>query len=116
MFHYLMLAGCPLKDDLFIVVGVKKADTTPIKDESKVEDAIIKLLRNEFGLEVILGGPKQVNLGASFDSCANEQGVVGSGKLLTELQFSARRPAVLRRLKVTRKSLLYWLQRRASGN
>lgn len=116
MFHCLMLAGCPLKDDLFIIVGVKKTDTRPVKDQSKVEDAIIKLLRNEFGLEVILGGPRQVNLDASFNSCANEQGVVGSEKPLTELQFSARRPAVLRRLKVTRKSLLYWLQRRVSGN
>jgi len=108
--------GCPLKDDLFIIVGVKNAATRPVKDESIVEDAIVKLLRNEFGLEVIFGGPKQVNLDASFNSCANEQGVVGSEKLLTELQFSARRPTVLRRLKVTRKSLLYWLQRRGSGN
>ncbi|KAL6998261.1 hypothetical protein U1Q18_008387 [Sarracenia purpurea var. burkii] len=111
--------GSWVKDDLFIILGVKKAagTTTTSKDKFELEDAITKLLRDELGLEAILVKSRKLNLGASFYSYANVEETVGLGSKRSpaELESCYRRPAVLRRLRVTRKSLHYWLQKRASS-
>ncbi|XP_028091864.1 pentatricopeptide repeat-containing protein At5g02830, chloroplastic isoform X1 [Camellia sinensis] len=107
--------GCPLKDDLFIILQVKKTSTNSAKAKSEVEDAITKLLQDELGLEVTLAGSEKVNPSTSLVSYANEEEILGSNRFPTKLKPSARRPAILHRLKVTRKSLRYWLQRRKIG-
>ena len=109
-----MLAGCPPKDDLFIILGVKIIGTTTAEDKFELEDAIIKLLHDELGLEVILSGTKKVNSVTSFDSYANAEKILVSDRFPMELESSARRPAVLQRLKIPRKSLQFWLRRRIS--
>ncbi|PSS23685.1 Pentatricopeptide repeat-containing protein [Actinidia chinensis var. chinensis] len=106
--------GCPPKDDLFINLGVKIIGTTTAEDKFELEDAIIKLLRDELGLEVILSGTKKVNSVTSFDSYANAEKILVSNRFPAELESSARRPAVLQRLKIPRKSLQFWLRRRIS--
>lgn len=108
--------GCPPKDDLFIILQVKKTSTNSAKAKSEVEDAITKLLQDELGLEVTLAGSEKVNPSTSLVSYANKEEILGSNRFPTKLKPSARRPAVLHRLKVTRKSLRYWLQRRVSNH
>ncbi|GAU35342.1 hypothetical protein TSUD_337340 [Trifolium subterraneum] len=82
---------------------------------------MMKLLRNELGLEVFpartgfapsdtpeLQTPKLSHL--SIEALPEENA------LTTTTGFHTRRPAVLQRLKVTKKSLHRWLQRKGSVN
>ena len=106
-------AGDPIKDDLFIILGVRKAgDAASSEGRSEVEDAVIKLMQNELGLEVILAGSTKIKLGTSIDKYTKAEEILESNRFQRGLVSSTRRPAVFRRLKVTRKSLRHWLQRR----
>ncbi|XP_042512454.1 pentatricopeptide repeat-containing protein At5g02830, chloroplastic [Macadamia integrifolia] len=106
--------GNPIKDDMNIILGTKgKGPGT--NHVSEVQDAVIKLLQNELGLEVILEGPRipitRNDFGSPFTLDMNNENQVNN-RLPIDFEPMARRPAVLQRLKVTRKSLYHWLQRR----
>ena len=110
-------AGHSINDDILIVIGATKVDENPNKRILEVQDAIIKLLRNELGLEVFsartrlalsdtpkLKHPNFANLKIGA--------LPGEDALPTLTGFQTRRPAILVRLKVTRKSLYSWLHRK----
>ncbi|KAF8402784.1 hypothetical protein HHK36_010875 [Tetracentron sinense] len=107
--------GNPVKDDMVIILGVRIEGPGAAKQESEVQDAVIKLLRDELALSVVLVGPiisvDRNDLGSPLDLDPNRENP-GKNRLYMEFESSARRPAVLRRLKVTRKSLYHWLQKR----
>ncbi|KAL5740936.1 hypothetical protein ACOSQ2_030116 [Xanthoceras sorbifolium] len=112
--------GLPLKDDLLIILGPNKVSANPVRHDSRVKDAITKLLQDDLGLEVLLDRPiialdKSVDLVNPLDSDPNLEEIIASKELHTELKSSTRRPAILQRLKVTKKSLHIWLQRRLSS-
>lgn len=85
-------AGNPVRDDVTIILGVSEVNLNSNDQSSEIKTAIIDLLRMELDLEVLQVGPKLT------------RGI--------EAEASTRRPAFLQRLKVTRKSLHQWLQRR----
>lgn len=98
--------GHPIKDDMLIILGFRNVDLNPLEHECELKDTIIKLLRDELGLEVDTTGP---TLGSTLVSDQNLEEKRG-GKL--EFRTKTRRPAVLHRLKVPKKSLHQWLLRR----
>ncbi|WJX79229.1 hypothetical protein P8452_62368 [Trifolium repens] len=113
--------GHSVNDDILIIIGATKADENPSKDILEVQEAMMKLLRNELGLEVFpartrfapndtpkLQTPKLPNL--------TMEALPGENASTTTMGFHTRRPALLQRLKVTKKSLHRWLQRKGSVN
>ncbi|XP_075638048.1 pentatricopeptide repeat-containing protein At5g02830, chloroplastic isoform X1 [Castanea sativa] len=109
--------GHSVNDDIVITLGVSKVVTDPATHNLEVKSAIIKLLQDELGLEVLLAGPRNAlnkkKISESLlQSDLNFEQLTRRKSLLTELESSTRRPDVVQRLKVTRKSLQYWLQRR----
>lgn len=116
-FDWFIFAGHSVKDDILITFGISKAVTDPATHNFEVKSAIIKLLQDELGLEVLLAGPrnalnKKKNSESLLESDLNFEQLTRRKSLLTELESSTRRPDVVQRLKVTRKSLQHWLQRR----
>ncbi|XP_031257468.1 pentatricopeptide repeat-containing protein At5g02830, chloroplastic isoform X1 [Pistacia vera] len=113
--------GIPVRDDLLIILGPNKVDVNPAESkDSEVKDAITKLLQNDLGLNVSLDGPiitidKNVDMDKPFDSDPNSEEILGRKRLHMKFKSSTRRPAILQRLKVTKKSLHRWLQRRIGG-
>ncbi|PKI47877.1 hypothetical protein CRG98_031661 [Punica granatum] len=87
--------GNSVQDDISIILGVSKPNANR---NPEVKDAVIRLLQDELGLEVLVVGPKLERTPASSP---------------IEMESSTRRPAILQRLKVRKKSLHQWLQRRA---
>ncbi|OWM64581.1 hypothetical protein CDL15_Pgr020548 [Punica granatum] len=87
--------GKSVQDDISIILGVSKPNANR---NPEVKDAVIRLLQDELGLEVLVVGPKLERTPASSP---------------IEMESSTRRPAILQRLKVRKKSLHQWLQRRA---
>lgn len=104
----LIVAGDPIKDDMSILLGVQEVGAGAATHIFNIKDAIIKLLQDELGLEVLLTGPRIP---------IQENVATRSGTLPTQLESPTptRRPAVLLRLKVPKESLLHWLQRRFSA-
>ncbi|KAA8518814.1 hypothetical protein F0562_016412 [Nyssa sinensis] len=112
--------GDSVNDDMLIVLGTQKVGVGTTKHESEVEDAMVKLLRHDLGLEVLPAGPRialnrKIDLGNSFDSYPNLAGILGRRGWTKDMKSSSRRPVVLNRLKVTRKSLDNWLQKRVGA-
>ncbi|KAL2933829.1 hypothetical protein RDABS01_016948 [Bienertia sinuspersici] len=104
-------SGYPIKDDLVVIIGITKVGV-----EYTVKDAITKLLKKELGLEVTAVKPSVTvdrthNDGSGSDLVSNSRGAKIS-ELPNNPNNPARRPAVLQRLMVSKKSLNYWLQRR----
>jgi len=110
--------GHSVKDDIWIIIGATRADENP-KEILVVQEAIVKLLTNELGLEALpattrsapshtpkLQNPKFSNL--------TIEALPGENALPTSMGFHTRRPAVLQRVKVTKKSLHHWLQRKSN--
>ncbi|CAJ1895422.1 unnamed protein product [Sphenostylis stenocarpa] len=108
--------GHSINDDILIVIGATKVDENPAKHILEVQEAIIKLLRNELGLEVF---PARTRLALSNTpklkhpnlANLNTEELPGENALPTT-GFQTRRPAILIRLKVTKKSLYSWLHRK----
>ncbi|XP_021730664.1 pentatricopeptide repeat-containing protein At5g02830, chloroplastic-like isoform X2 [Chenopodium quinoa] len=107
-------SGCSVKDDLTVIIGITKVGL-----RCMVRDAIENLLKKELGLEVIAEDPS-----ATVDRTPDKEGASNLGSnsrgakmsdLPNSLDTSARRPAVLQRLLVPRKSLNHWLQRRSDA-
>ncbi|KAL2660401.1 hypothetical protein AAZV13_03G138900 [Glycine max] len=105
--------GHSVNDDILIIIGATKVDENPSKHILEVQEAIIKLLRNELELEVF---PARTRLAlcdtAKLEypnrSNLNIEALPGENAL----GFQTRRPGVLVRLKVTKKSLYSWLHRK----
>lgn len=105
--------GHSVNDDILIIIGATKVDENPSKHILEVQEAIIKLLRNELELEVF---PARTRLAlcdtAKLEypnrSNLNIEALPGENAL----GFQTRRPGVLVRLKVTKKSLYRWLHRK----
>lgn len=116
-----MGAEDPIKDDMSIVLGIQELSASATTHRFNVKDAIMKLLQDELGLEVLFfKGPKIVTptINKSEENVCTRR----SGPPRTKSESSSpsqsssltptRRPAVLQSLKVPKESLLQWLQRR----
>ncbi|XP_076945065.1 pentatricopeptide repeat-containing protein At5g02830, chloroplastic-like [Bidens hawaiensis] len=103
-----------MRDDVFIILGVQEVGTAVDENEYDVKDAIIKLLKDNLGLEVLSLGPKiptniRINVENPFSSQPDLHETLEEAKLS---KSPNRRPTVLHRLKVTRRSLNRWLQKK----
>ncbi|XVF07975.1 hypothetical protein REPUB_Repub06bG0185400 [Reevesia pubescens] len=115
MIKEIYIQGHSVKDDMSIILGVSERHEDAAKVKSEVKDAVTKLLQNELGLEVLLLEPqvRRVELQTPIDADPVLSKTVEKNSLSLKTLSSARRPVILQRLKVTRKSLNHWLQRRA---
>lgn len=103
-------AGNSLKDDMSIILGVQEVVSSDAKHDS-VKDAIVKLLQDDLGLEVIFEATRSMSL----NSDADYKDTIAVG-FPTQLESPTRRPAGLHRLKVTRNSLYSWLQKKLDAS
>ncbi|KAJ8754062.1 hypothetical protein K2173_001960 [Erythroxylum novogranatense] len=104
--------GQCVEDDVWITLGGHKSH--PAENTSEVKDAICELLENELGLEIF---PKFTVQNKADSVNSDDRGLNLAGKFKNRIMVSpTRRPIGLPRLKVTRKSLQDWLQRRPSEN
>ncbi|KAK3016654.1 hypothetical protein RJ639_006749 [Escallonia herrerae] len=106
--------GRPVKDDMLIILGVQEVGASAVKHELNVKDAIIKLLRNDLGLKVLLARPSMA-IKRENPSYSNLEDLRGSA-LPTQLESPTWRPALLERLKVTGESLSHWLRKRSGDS
>ncbi|XP_074368926.1 pentatricopeptide repeat-containing protein At5g02830, chloroplastic [Apium graveolens] len=102
--------GNSLKDDMSIILGVQEVVSSDAKHDS-VKDAIVKLLQDDLGLEVIFSATGSMSL----NSDADFKNTIAVG-FPTQLESPTRRPSDLHRLKVMRKSLFNWLQKRLDAS
>ncbi|KAJ4970444.1 hypothetical protein NE237_003543 [Protea cynaroides] len=105
--------GHSIKDDMIIILGIKREGLCAT-NHFEVRDAVIKLLQDELGLNVVLEGPRiplTRNDGNPLNLDMNNENQVSNREPM-DSEPLARRPVVLQRLKVTRKSLYHWLQKR----
>uniref|UniRef100_A0A7N0SVC9 Pentatricopeptide repeat-containing protein n=1 Tax=Kalanchoe fedtschenkoi TaxID=63787 RepID=A0A7N0SVC9_KALFE len=113
-------AGVPIRDDMLIILGTTLVDHDLPNHESDVKEAVIKLLQDELGLEILIQDSRS-NPGREIQSPTppklKGEGEMDANNSIHHLDISttARQPAVIHRIKVTRKSLNQWLQRR-EGN
>lgn len=111
------IPGDAIEDDVVIILGVE--DNRPHAKETGVENAITKLLQSDMGLEVLSGnysGYERVNNSGNLVDSDPEFVVIERSTLLTELGSSTRRPAIVKRIKVSKESLYQWLQKRGSDS
>ncbi|CAA7406282.1 unnamed protein product [Spirodela intermedia] len=106
--------GHPIDEDLIIITGIGKEIPGEVHREWDVKHAIVKLLQDQLGLEILVGqgrvpaGVKDVNLsrpGTSSSATPQRSGP-------SEKKASFRRPEDMGMLRVTRESLQRWLQNR----
>lgn len=112
-----VFAGDYVRDDMFIILGVQELGTAAEKHQIDVRDTIIKLLQDNLGLEVLSLGPKiptdiRINVENPFNPHPDLDKTLERSRLPTS---PTRRPVVLQRLKVTRRSLYHWLQRKSNA-
>ncbi|MBA0866659.1 hypothetical protein Goshw_023258 [Gossypium schwendimanii] len=108
--------GHSVRDDMLIILGVSEKREEAANVISGVKDAAMKLLQDELGLEVLLVEP-QVKKDGWVDLQTPGANTVllekaGKNSLSSKPLSSTRRPVILQRLKVLRKSLNHWLQKR----
>lgn len=108
--------GHSVRDDMLIILGVSEKREEAANVISGVKDAAMKLLQDELGLEVLLVEP-QVKKDGWVDLQTPGANTVllekaGKSSLSSKPLSSTRRPVILQRLKVLRKSLNQWLQKR----
>lgn len=107
-----------ISDDLFIILGVLEHGAAADKHQFDVKDTIIKLLRDNLSLEVLSLAPKiptesRINVENPFNPHPDLDETL---KRMRSPTSPSRRPIVLQRLKVTRRSLFHWLQRKSNEN
>ncbi|XP_038713901.1 pentatricopeptide repeat-containing protein At5g02830, chloroplastic isoform X2 [Tripterygium wilfordii] len=112
--------GNLVPDDIWIIIGINNVAAEPARYDTEVKEEISKLLRNELGLEVLLSGSRiavdeQMDMQSPLDSDQKLGEMLGVKTFPAELESSSRRPIDLLRLKVTKKSLYRWLQKRQKG-
>lgn len=102
-----------VQEDMIIMSGAGKEMMGSANHELEVQLAIVKVLQDELGLEVIAGhgsgGGNHVP--GLVDDVSNSDGVEKI-QLLNDYRHAVRRPQELGVLKVSRKSLCNWLQKR----
>ncbi|KAK8483721.1 hypothetical protein V6N11_061675 [Hibiscus sabdariffa] len=113
------IQGHSVKDDMLIILGVSEKHEEAADVISGVKGAVLKLLHDELGFEVPLAEPqvkndRWVDLQVPIDAKTVLLETAEKNSLSSESLSSTRRPVILQRLKVTRKSLNRWLQRRAA--
>ncbi|XP_028775969.1 pentatricopeptide repeat-containing protein At5g02830, chloroplastic [Neltuma alba] len=113
--------GHSVNNDILIIIGATKADATPAKHILVVQDTITKLLQDELELEVMPARTRfalddTVKLENHVILNPSLEAVPGKDISPTSVQLKTRRPAVLQRLRVTKKSLHDWLRRKVSNN
>ncbi|ONK62400.1 uncharacterized protein A4U43_C07F3480 [Asparagus officinalis] len=101
-----------VQEDMIIMAGAGKEMMGSANHELEVQLAIVKVLQDELGLEVIAGhGSGGGNRVPGLDDVNNSDGVEKI-QLLNDYRHVVRRPQELGVLKVSRKSLCNWLQKR----
>ena len=58
MFSLNSVAGHSVKDDMLIILGVRGGHMDAAKAKTEVKDAVMKLLQDELGLEVLMVEPQ----------------------------------------------------------
>lgn len=106
-----LVAGITVKDDLTIILGPNKVNKN---QDMEVKVAITKLLQDDLGLKVLLDGPSLQYKNALTQKLLDSESNMAE-TLHIELKPSTRRPKILQRLKVRKKSLHRWLQRRVGS-
>ncbi|TYI33096.1 hypothetical protein ES332_A04G108600v1 [Gossypium tomentosum] len=108
--------GHSVRDDMLIILGVSEKREEAANVISGVKDAAMKLLQDELGLEVLLVEPEVKKDGWVDLQTPGANTVLlekaGKSSLSSKPLSSTRRPVILQRLKVLRKSLNQWLQKR----
>ncbi|XP_071705828.1 pentatricopeptide repeat-containing protein At5g02830, chloroplastic [Rutidosis leptorrhynchoides] len=100
-----------ISDDMFIILGVHKIGED---HQFGVKDTIIKLLRDNLNLEVLSLGPKiPTEIRINVENPFNPQPDLDETLENMRSTSPSRRPVVLQRLKVTRRSLYRWLQKKS---
>jgi hypothetical protein len=92
---------------VLIIIGTDEANTVSGKQEITVQEALVKLLRDELSLVVLPAGQRNIIQDAHCVDDADQENT----KSFVSIS-STRRPAILERLMVTKASLYQWLQRR----
>ncbi|KAK6140334.1 hypothetical protein DH2020_025929 [Rehmannia glutinosa] len=115
------IAGNSIKDDVSIILGLEELGGHAAKDDSGVKEAVVRLLQHDLGLHVFASGFRTGNdvrrdKGSPTHSSLNLEEVLERSGSPQALESPTRRPVVLQRLKVTRKSLNHWLQRRTRSS
>lgn len=105
--HPIVVAGNPIKDDLSIILGHQQLGACVSNDESGIREAVTRLLQHDLGLQVFPAGSRTTN-----DTDRDQGSPIHTSLNLKE--SPTRRPIVLQRLNVTRKSLRQWLRRTGS--
>ena len=94
---------------MLIILGVGN-EAVQEGQKLEVKEAIIKLLQDELGLEVLQKGLK---ISPGREQIGSDSS--GTNELPQKSKYSTRRPmVVIQRLKVTRESLRQWLNRKNS--
>ncbi|XP_058098276.1 pentatricopeptide repeat-containing protein At5g02830, chloroplastic isoform X5 [Magnolia sinica] len=108
------IKGLPIKDDMIIITGVEIEVLGSANNEPQIRAAVIKVLRNELGLDVLAGSGNELvrNDPTSPPNSSLVHGILRKHGYSSDLKFSTRRPPDLGRLMVPRKSLRNWLQKR----
>lgn len=109
--------GNPIKDDLSIILEHQQLSARVSKDECGIMEAVTRLLQHDLGLQVFAAGSRTMNRdkGSPTHTSLNLEDVDEISRGLAKASESpTRRPIVLQRLYVTRKSLRQWLQRTGS--
>lgn len=116
-FHHIVVAGNPIKDDLSIILEHQQLGAHVTKEEYGIREAVTRLLQHDLGLQVFAAGSRTINrdTGSPTRTSLNLDDVDERSRGLAKASESpTRRPIVLQRLYVTRKSLRQWLQRTGS--
>nr|XP_043632134.1 pentatricopeptide repeat-containing protein At5g02830, chloroplastic [Erigeron canadensis] len=108
-----------ISDDMFIILGVQEVGAAADKNQFDVKETIIKLLQDTLSLEVLSLGPKiptdiRINVENPFNPRPDLDETLK--RMRSPPTSPTRRPVVLQRLKVTRRSLYQWLQRKSNAN
>lgn len=109
-----MSAGVPVRDDLLIMLGTTQVDHDLPRHQVDVKQAVIKLLQIELGLEIQIQGSRNAPE-RNIPSESNEDKMLMRNHLRLDSDTPTRRPAVIHGIKITRKSLNQWLQKRTSN-
>ena len=102
---YHLSSGQAIDDDLIIITGIAKEITGQAQDKQSVKQAVIKLLKDELGLEIRPGYERTPTGSNNIDLSGLSNGS-------SEIKASFRRPQDRGMLRVTRESLQRWLQNR----
>lgn len=102
---------------MLIILGLQELGGHVAKDENGVKEAVIRLLQHDLGLKVVAADSRNGREKGSsiYSNIESEEAIRINGSPVAS-ESPTRRPIVLQRLKVTRKSLHHWLQKRIGSS